>query len=215
MRKRGTPCRHAVNKMCCFEFALMRAREYRVRAHESWAEMFPKRSQGYARMHEGTVRSCGALFSTSWHPLVNHFLLMPSLAFSMPFSIPKGLKCTSKYINAPSGMRSNKFLPLLRQGKQGKFTNNPPKPRLNHVLTWAKHGSFKEEGSLPPSTISHVLAQPKRDPNVRALSTTSPHHIKATFESRLAKPKREVAHQDPKLSSQQARPRLDQVPDLA
>ncbi|MED6178049.1 hypothetical protein PIB30_104026 [Stylosanthes scabra] len=140
------------------------------------------------------------------------------------------------------------------KGGSAKLTSNPPRSRLDHVLTWAKRGSTMNKGSLaiPPHitfgprflpspnvthavkphqvTFWHVKTWQKRDqpiplpkltqanleqarshfnifkissqahtPSFQVFSTFSggakldqpPHHIKATFESRLAKPKRD------------------------
>ncbi|MED6124632.1 hypothetical protein PIB30_060817, partial [Stylosanthes scabra] len=86
VRSRSTPSDRAVNRNAALTLHPHGSHDGTVRL---LVECISKRSQGHVRSHEGS-----ALFLTSWLPLVIILLLMPSLAFPMPFSIPKSLKYT-------------------------------------------------------------------------------------------------------------------------
>ncbi|MED6221225.1 hypothetical protein PIB30_052524, partial [Stylosanthes scabra] len=81
-------------------------------AYSTWSGQ----SQNYS-LFQCCVRNLQSPESSTFAPLHESFaskVPMPSLAFPMHFSIPKALKCASKHIKVPNGMKFNPLIAAWR-----------------------------------------------------------------------------------------------------
>ncbi|MED6197176.1 hypothetical protein PIB30_054234 [Stylosanthes scabra] len=71
--------------------------------------MLFERFRGGSCLQEAACATCRVQNPPFLLLFMNHLRLMPFLAFPMHFSIPKALKCASKHIKVPNGMKLYKF----------------------------------------------------------------------------------------------------------